>query len=69
MEKMDFRTLSSEERYRFRKRAISLIKSGKKQKEISNLFGVRANTISSWNKSYKLLGVKGLRDKPKGAKF
>jgi len=66
MEKMDFRTLSSEERYRFRKRAIALIKSGKKQKDISNLFGVRANTISSWNKSYKLLGLKGLRDKAKG---
>jgi transposase len=66
MEKMDFRTLSSEERYRFRKRAIALIKSGKKQKDISNLFGVRANTISSWNKSYKLLGIKGLRAKPKG---
>lgn len=66
MEKVDFRTLSSEERYVFRKRAITLIKSGKKQKDIAELFGVRTSTVSDWNKSYKLRGIKGLKDSPKG---
>ncbi len=65
MEKVDFRTLSSDERYHFRKRAITLIKSGKKQKDIAELFGVRANTVGDWHKAYKLSGVQGLRDKPK----
>jgi len=68
MEKVDFRTLSSEERYGFRKRAMSLIKSGKKQKDIAELFGVRTTTVSDWNKSYKLLGIKGLMDNPRGPK-
>jgi len=68
MEKMDFRTLSSDERYRFRKRAITLIKSGKKQKEVAEVFGIRTNTVSDWVKSHKLLGTKGLRDNRKGPK-
>lgn len=65
---MDFRTLSNEERYRFRKRAIELIKSGKTQKEVARFFGIRANTVSDWVKSYKILGDKGLRDSRKGPK-
>lgn len=68
MEKVDFRTLSSNERYQFRKRSITLIKSGKTQKYVAKLFGVRENTVSNWNKAYKLKGLKGLRDKPKGPK-
>jgi len=68
MEKMDFRTLSSQERYVFRKRAIVLIKSGKKQKEVALLYGVRTATVSEWVKSYKSLGNKGLRDKVRGVK-
>jgi len=68
MEKMDFRTLSSQERYVFRKRAITLIKSGKKQKEVALLYGIRTATVSEWVKSYKLLGNKGLRDKVRGVK-
>ena len=68
MEKMDFRTLSSSERYKFRKRAIVMIKSGKKQNEVALLLGVRTNTISDWKKSYVSEGIKGLKDKPKGPK-
>lgn len=40
MDKMDFIKLSSEQRYSFRLRAINLMKSGGKQKEIASLFGV-----------------------------
>lgn len=68
MEKMDFRKLTSSERYQFRKRAIALIKSGKKQKDIALLYGVRPATLSSWYKSYKLLGNKGLDEKVRGVK-
>lgn len=67
MEKINFRTLSSEERYCFRKRVITLIKSGKKQKDIVTLFGVRANTVVDWKKAYNSEGLKGLRDNPKGS--
>jgi DNA-binding NarL/FixJ family response regulator len=45
MGKMDFIKLSSSERYRFRKRAVTLLKSGKKQKEIAALYGVRTATV------------------------
>ena len=65
MEKVDFRSLTSNERYHFRRRAISLIKSGKKQKEIALLYGVRTATVCDWVKHYKLFGSKGLRDKKK----
>ena len=68
MEKLDFRKLSSQERYGYRKRAISLIKSGKAKKEIATIFGVRPNTISDWVKSYKSKGLKGLMDKKRGVK-
>ena len=66
MEKMDFRSLTSEERSRFRKRAITLIKSGKKQNAIAMLYGVRTATVSGWVKSHKLYGNKGLQDKKRG---
>jgi len=68
MEKNDFRKLSSEERYQFRKRAMSLIKAGKSQKYVSEIFGIRQNTVSDWKKLYKEHGLKGLKDKPKGPK-
>lgn len=68
MEKMDFRKLGREERYRFRKRAISLINSGKRQKEIAVLYGVRAATVNDWVKFYKLFGNEGLKDKSRGVK-
>ena len=68
MEKMDFRTLTSQERYLFRKRAISMINSGTKQKEVALYFGVREATISEWKKAYKLRGNKGLKDKIRGVK-
>ena len=68
MEKMDFRKLSSEQRYSFRVRAINLIKSGKKQKEVATLFGVRQNTVSDWVSAYRSEGLKGLKDETRGVK-
>lgn len=68
MENTDFRTLTSDQRYGFRLRAIKLIKNGKTQKEVASIFGVRTNTVSDWHKAYKKNGAKGLKDKIKGVK-
>ena len=40
MEKLDFRKLSSQERLIYRKRAISLIKSGKKNYEVAKVLPI-----------------------------
>ena len=66
MEKMDFRKLSSQQRYILRLRGINLIKSGKKQKEVALIFGVRDSTVSSWMNAYNAEGLKGLKDNPRG---
>ncbi len=62
MEKLDFRTLSSQERLTYRKRAISLIKSAKSKKDVAIIFAVRHNTVCEWVKQYNLKGAKGLHD-------
>ncbi|MFT7163016.1 MAG: transposase, partial [Bacteroidia bacterium] len=68
MEKNDFRKLSSTERYSFRNRAMSLIKSGTKKKDVALIMGVRPSTISDWVALYKSEGLKGLRDTKRGVK-
>ena len=68
MLKSDYRKLSSQDRYSYRKRAIMLIKSGEKKKDVAIIFGVRPNTVSEWVKSYKKNGFKGLRDIKRGVK-
>jgi len=68
MEKLDFRTLSSQERLSCRKRAITLVKSGKTKKEVAQIFGVRHNTVCDWIKQYNLKGAKGLQDSKRGVK-
>lgn len=68
MEKQDFRKLNEQERFILRKRAISLHKGGKTQKEISEIFGVRTNTVSHWVKTYKTYGINGLKDVKRGIK-
>ena len=51
MEKQDFRKLNEQERFIIRKRAIVLIKAETTQKKVSEIFGVRTNTISAWVKT------------------
>jgi len=53
MEKEDFRTVTEQARVVIRKKAILLILSGKKKKEVAVLFGVKNGTITDWFKSYK----------------
>lgn len=68
MEKEDFRTVDDATRSSYRKRAISLIKQGKKKGEIALMFGVNKNTVSNWWKSYQSRGTKGFVSKKKGVK-
>ena len=68
MEKVDFRKINSDEKYAYRKRAISLINSGKAKNEVAKIFGVRNNTVGDWMKAYKKEGFKGLRDHKRGVK-
>jgi transposase len=44
------------------------VKSGKIQKEVASLFGVRTATVSSWMKAYKAEGNKGLKENTRGVK-
>lgn len=68
MEKTDFRKLSVSERFQFRKRAVTLVKTGKTQKEVASLFGVRTATVNSWIKAYKQDSDKGLKEKVRGVR-
>jgi transposase len=68
MEKIDFRTVPESTRFAFRKRAISLIRSGKRKGEVALIVGVTPGTISSWWKYYKLSGNKGLESKKRGVR-
>jgi len=68
MEKLDFRTVSEVTRLAFRKRAIILIRSGKKKGEVAGIIGVQPGTISAWWKDYQSSGIKGLTSKKKGVK-
>jgi transposase len=68
MEKIDFRTLDEVARLAFRKRAISLIKSGHSKGHVASIIGVKAGTISEWWKNYQSQGSKGLVAKKNGAK-
>jgi transposase len=69
MEKEDFRTVSDDIRISYRKRAISLIKEGKKKGDIAVMFGVNKNTVSNWWKSYNERGNAGFRSKKKGGTY
>ena len=60
--------LSSHERFSYRKRAMSLIASGEKKKDVALIFGVRPSTVSQWVKSYKESGSQGLYDTKRGVK-
>lgn len=66
MEKEDFRTVDDSIRMSYRKKAIGLIKKGKKKGEVAILFGVDKNTVTNWCKLYQETG--GYKSKKKGVK-
>jgi len=68
MEKNDFRTIDESIRFLMRKRAILLLKSGKKQYEVADIMGVQKETICAWNILYKNGGFNALKGKKTGVK-
>ena len=68
MKKQDFRRIDEETRFVIRKRAIALIKSGHKKKDVAEIFGVSNNTVTNWQKKYNEKGNKGLIDLKRGVK-
>lgn len=68
MDKVDYRSLPEMERFIMRKMAMSLIKSGKKKKDVAQLLGVRPTSISEWVKKHKANGTAGLKSKKRGVK-
>ncbi|WP_185711609.1 transposase, partial [Tannerella forsythia] len=56
------------ERFAFRRQAIRLKKSGRSQKEIAQIIGIRPATICQWCKDYEHEGQKGLIAKKRGVK-
>ena len=68
MNKIDFRTLSETERFTFRRQAIRLKKSGRSQKEIARIIGIKPATICQWCKDYDNEDQKGLIAKKRGVK-
>ena len=63
MEKQDLRKETREARLAFRKRAVQLLKGGKKKKDIAIILGVSVNTITHWCKKSK---EGSLKEKKKG---
>lgn len=68
MKKQDFRKVEESTRFNIRERAIALIKSGRKKKDVAEIFGVSNNTITNWQKRFNANGQKGLVDKKRGVK-
>lgn len=68
MDKVDYRSLPEIERFIMRKMAMSLIRSGKKKKDVAQLLGVRPTSISEWVKKHKENGIAGLKSKKRGVK-
>ncbi|WP_434977877.1 IS630 family transposase [Daejeonia sp. YH14] len=68
MEKEDFRRMPEPERFGLRKRAIALLKSGKKQYEVAAIIGTKKETICKWHNLYKTKGLKGLQSQKVGSR-
>ena len=66
MEKIDARKLSLENLELLRQQSVRLLKQGRKQVEVANILGVRAATVSEWNRLYKTGGKKALTLKSRG---
>lgn len=64
----DLRKQSDDVRNHFRKQAIRLLKEGKTQQGVADLFGVHLNTVGGWWRNYKKIGRKGLEVNRRGLK-
>jgi transposase len=62
----DARSLPAEAQEDIRCKAVKAVLSGKKQKEVAQLFGVTVQAISGWLKKYRQKGFKALKSKKRG---
>jgi transposase len=68
MKKQDFRKKSDTTLEEFRKTAIRLIKSGRRQGEVAEIIGCSSRTITNWWSTYKLSGSRNLKPRKRGRK-
>lgn len=68
MGKIDFRSVTDQERAIIRRDAIRMLKRGDKKKEVALFYGVHINTVRDWWKLYKKEGIKSLSYQKRGAK-
>lgn len=66
MEKIDARTLSQEVLQERRRMAIALREKGMKNKDVAELVGISATTVSLYWGKYKAQGAKGIKLKRRG---
>lgn len=66
MEKIDARTLREDAQELIRKRAVMLLKEGKKEREVCEIFGVSRVALYTWKKAYKQGGMRSLKKKTQG---
>ena len=68
MKKIDFRSVTDQERVIIRRDAIRMLKRGDNKKEVALFYGVHINTVRDWWKLYKKEGIKSLCYQKRGAK-
>lgn len=66
MERVDARTLSPEAKEALRKRAVTAVLSGMKQKDVARAVGVSAYAVCLWMRAYREGGEASLAAKKKG---
>lgn len=65
-EKVDVRSMSSEESLMLRKAAIKLITSGMTKTDVASKLGLRYASLVAWHKAFKEHGVEGLKEAKRG---
>jgi len=62
----DARSLPAEAQEDIRRKAVKAVLSGKKQKEVAQLFGVSAQAVCGWVKKYRQKGFRALQSHKRG---
>jgi transposase len=62
----DARTLTTEELYDLRKRAVTAVRSGHSYIDVASVFGLSRQAVARWAKSAKIEGACALKPKQKG---
>jgi len=66
MEKRDFRKLSSDAQLEIKKAALKMVKAGKSQLYVADLFGISRRSLYTWLKQLEEKGPQGLKYRTRG---